>query len=299
MRRACFALDVGGTKIAAAIVAEDGELLARSRRPTEAARGGASVLNSMADCLHELAAQAGALDIAGIGIAAAGVIDPLRAEVADATDAMPSWKGQRLAATLSPRFGLPVHATNDVHGALLGELWRNPEMAGTVAMLALGTGVGGAIAHNGALLAGRHFLAGHFGRTLVFDPDAGVLVPLDALISGTGLARLYQQRTGADHNTDGIGVMAQAAGGKAVARAALERWLDHLALQLHNLHWSLDPSRIIIGGGVIDAQAFWWPLLQERIAAMGIAPRIEPATLGSDAALLGAAQLVWTRGGAA
>lgn len=294
--RACYAIDVGGTKISAALVNENGDIIASARRATEAPRGGGFVMEAMAAALDELAVHALGVDVAGIGISAAGVIDPRRTAVLDATDAMPGWKGQQLGQWFGARFNLPVAAANDVHCALLGELWRNPALAnmhGSVVMLAIGTGLGGALASAGRLQAGQRGLAGHFGRTLVWDAFAGQLVTLDQLVSGTGLARLYNMREPSVPAHDGAAVMALATGGDGSARRALDAWLDHLALVMHNLYWSLDPELLLVGGGVIDARDIWWDLLVARLKARGVPLRIAPAALGSNAGVIGAARLAW------
>lgn len=294
MTRACFAIDVGGTKIAAALVDARGVVLASARRPTPATEGGAAVLAQMAACLDELAAAASGHELSGIGISAAGVIDPASAIVLDATDAIQGWKGQDLGAYFKARFAMPVWADNDVNCALLGELWQNPALAGvtgTVAMLTLGTGLGGALAHQGHLLQGRHHLAGHFGRALVAGA-AGRLAPVESLISGTGLLNLYRQRGGRDAS-HGAAVMALAHSRDTLAVAALDEWLGHLAVQLHNLHWSIDPDLVLLGGGVIDSRAQWWDGLERRLAALGVPLAIAPAALGNQAGLVGAAKLVW------
>lgn len=297
MTRACYAIDVGGTKIAAALVTVSGDVLASARRPTRAALGGASVLREMAACLDELGSTARHCELAGIGISAAGVIDRQRVRVADATDAMPGWKGQELGQWFGQYYGLPVAAANDVHCALMGELWRAPalcEAHGSVAMLTLGTGIGGALAVGGRVQAGRHGLAGHFGRTLAWDALAGAHVPLDALVSGNGLARLYLQRAGHAAAADGAAVMAMAGAGEPIAAEALDAWLGHLARQLHNLYWSLDPDCLVLGGGVIDSRQIWWDALLARLASAGTDLRIIPAALGNQAGVLGAARLAWT-----
>jgi glucokinase len=290
MSRVCLAVDVGGTKIAAALVDATGAVLASARRPSEPARGGAAVLADMIACIDGIERRGH--DLVAVGVSAAGVIDPRAGVVADATDVMPGWKGQRLANACATRFGVPVACANDVHSALAGELWRNEALAGVrgaVVMLALGTGLGGAIAVDGRLLAGAHFIAGHFGRTLV--QHNGGAVTLDSLVSGTGLSNLYRELAHAE--ADGPAVLARAGAGEAAAAAALSAWLDYLAMTLHNIYWMLDPTLLIIGGGVIDSRAHWWSELEARLAGLGGGPRLAPAILGSDAGVIGAARLAW------
>lgn len=301
MSRACYALDVGGTKIAAALIDAGGAVLAELRRPTEAAAGGVQVVRNMIAAIEALAPAAAGLQLAGIGISAAGVIDSREARVLDATGAMPGWAGTDLGALLGSCFGLPVAAANDVHCALLGELARNPLLNGrrdTVLMLAVGTGLGGAVAFDGRLATGRHGLAGHFGRSLARDPADGALVPLDDLASGSALARHYRRAASGRMAQDGAAVMALTAAGERAALAAVEAWLDQLALLLHNLHWSLDPELVLLGGGVLDSRTLWWDKLLARLDGYGAAPALAPAALGNAAGLHGAAQLVLGEGAA-
>lgn len=295
MSRACYALDVGGTKIAAALIDAHGAVLAEHRRPTEAAAGGAQVVRNMIAAVEALAPSAASCEIAGIGISAAGVIDTRAMRVLDATDAMPGWAGTDFQAALGGRLKLPVAAANDVHCALLGELARNPQLAGmrgTVAMLAIGTGLGGALAVNGRLVAGRHDLAGHFGRSLGRDPLDGTPASFDALASGSALARFYRRLAPARPAVDGAALLRLAAAGEPDARAAVDAWLDALALLLHNLYWSLDPELVLLGGGVLDSRALWWDGLLARVRALGALPALAPASLGNAAALHGAAHLI-------
>lgn len=295
MSRACYALDVGGTKIAAALIDAGGAVLAEHRRPTEAAGGGVHVVRNMIAAIEALAPGVGSYHIAGIGISAAGVIDTRAMRVLDATDAMPGWAGTDFGVLLGGRFALPVAAANDVHCALLGELARNPLLAGmrgTVAMLAVGTGLGGAVAVDGRLAAGRHGLAGHFGRSLGRDPLDGSVASFDALASGSALGRFYRRLAPARPACDGAAILDLAAAGEPEARAAVDAWLDSLALLLHNLYWSLDPELVLLGGGVLDSRALWWDDLLARLRAHGAKPALAPASLGNAAALHGAAHLV-------
>ena len=89
--------------------------------------------------------------------------------------------------------------------------------------------------------------------------------------------------------------MALAQRGDAAANMALDAWLDHLAMQLHNFYWAIDPDLVLIGGGVVHSQAFWWQKLVQKLDALGAKIPIAPAALGNDAGLYGAAKLVWDK----
>ncbi|MDR7334527.1 ROK family protein [Roseateles asaccharophilus] len=274
-----LAADLGGTKILAALVNERGETRHVLEAPTPAKAGAAAVVKALRELLQD---AADGHQPRAIGLSLAGVIDAQTACVLDATDALPGWKGTDLRAELA-HFGLPVTARNDVHAALLGEAWLGG-LRGCRhgALLTLGTGLGAAFLADGQLHTGHNQLAGHLGRTEWLHQ--GRRVPLESLLSGTGLANLHGSAA------DGRDVIARL-GLDATADSALRTWVNLLALQLHNLHWAFDPGRVLLGGGMIDAREHWWPLLERVTADLPL--DIRPAELGSRAGLLGAAHLAW------
>lgn len=276
-----LAADLGGTKILAACVDAGGGLSRLHELPTPAAQGAPAVLEALRQVLDEARGDAQPL---ALGLSLAGVIDPLQARVLDATEALPGWKGTALRRELGAAFPGPLAARNDVHAALLGEAWLGGlRGCRDGALITLGTGLGGAFLVDGRLHEGSRQLAGHVGRTEVLHE--GRRVPLEQLLSGSGLAYLH------GGVRDGREFMARLQQGEARAEAALQIWVEQLALLLHNLHWLIDPGRVLIGGGLIDARAHWWSRLQARL--LGLPLQVLPAELGSRAGLLGAARMAW------
>lgn len=290
------AADLGGTRIRVAVLAGDGECLYRAERPSRGSEGRQAVLralqNALCDCF--LWAEQNGIAPAGIGVSCAGTINGKTGTVLDATDAIPDWKGTELARELSEQFNLPVAIENDVKAALLGELAMAPQApAETVAMITLGTGLGGAIAHNGQTAAGAHFVAGHFGRMRVPSPwCAGGMVSQDALVSGTGLKNIANHLAGEERFDDGKSVLTGLIEGDPVARAALTDFCEHLVMVLENIYWALDPDRIIIGGGMIDAREHWWDKMQDLLKQKSLPLKILAAQLGDNAGIHGAAMLI-------
>jgi glucokinase len=299
-----IALDVGGTKVRAALISKDGVLLAGSRYAAEAARGAAHVLSVMEGGIEEMRAQAqiaGYPTLAGIGISSAGVIDPQDGHVVSSAPQIPGWEGQRLGAHFVARFGLSVVADNDANCALLGEVWRGghaplDHASASAVMLTLGTGLGGALCVNGGLVTGRHHLTGHYGIARMWDPVSATEVKVEHLISGTGLGNVYRQIVQGAHAANGLDVIERVSNGDADAMKALSHWAEHLALLLHNTFWQIDPDLILLGGGMADSASIWMPVLQESLArrdTRGIAIPIAVASLGNDAGVFGAAKRVF------
>lgn len=282
-----LAVDVGGTKMLGGILDREGQCLHQQRCETPAALGGAAVAQALLGLVRQL--QRWCMDHAGpplaVGLSVAGVVDPARACVTDATEAMPGWAGTDLRAALQPATGaLPVHAINDVHAALMGEHWQGGlrGVHDSAVMLTLGTGLGGAWMAQGRLQFGARGIAGHWGRTSVREGPEWVT--LDQRCSGSGLARLARMRGVAA--ADGRAALQAASEGDAAAQAALAEWIEDLAMLLRNLRWTLDPQAIVIGGGLITARALWWPSLTQALDGLDLAVR--PAELGEHSGLIGA-----------
>jgi glucokinase len=300
MTPVCLAMDIGGTKVRLALIDRIGNLHLAATQATDAQQGAKKVLESMFIGTDNLLSQCAAtgLEAVGIGISSCGVIAPETGAIVAAAPAIPGWEGTQLGQIFRDKYALPVFADNDANCALVGEAWKGGESvgkSGTVLMMTLGTGLGGAIMVNGELITGRHHLTGHFGIAKTWDRMANKLVPAEWFVSGSGLRNLYLQRadTGKANLENGEAVMKLAEAGDTLANVALDSWLDHLALQLHNFYWVIDPDLVLIGGGVIHSKAFWWPLLLKKLAALNANIPIAPATLGNDAGIYGAAKLVW------
>ncbi len=119
-------VDLGGTKTAAGVVSAAGEVLFSETIPTLNRDGGEAILDATAALVSGLMARARAqgLDVSGVGVGSAGVIDAGRGAVVSATDAILGWAGTELTAGLAARLALPpesVRAVNDVHAHALGE----------------------------------------------------------------------------------------------------------------------------------------------------------------------------------
>jgi glucokinase len=185
------AVDVGGTKLAVAVVGPQGELLAERRAPT-LGEGPEGLFATLAELLDDvLAAAASAPVVIGVGcggpMSAGGVtVSPLN---------IPQWRGFPLRARLAERFELPTFVDNDAKALALGEGWVGAAQGqrNYLAMV-VSTGVGGGIVLDGRLLDGAAGNAGHLGHVIV-DPlghpcACGARGCLEAEASGTAIARI-------------------------------------------------------------------------------------------------------------
>lgn len=296
-REPVVGLDLGGTKIAAALVGADGTVLVRHTRPTPAADGAEAVLDALAEAAREVWAPGATT----VGVAAAGVIDPASGTVTAATDTIRGWAGTALAAGLAARTGLRVACDNDVRAAAATELADLGEDA-TLIYAAVGTGVGGAVAVGGRMLHGAGGVAGHLGHLPSPEADGlpctcGATGHLEAIAAGPAITAHYA-RLGGDPADRLQIVAARAALGDPHARAAITLGARAAGRALGGLANALGPHRVVVAGGVTSIGALYLDALSAAFTAELMAPlrslRPVPPRGGADAAVLGAASLTRT-----
>lgn len=300
------AIDIGGTKTAAALVDRSGVVLDRESAPTPGGAGPDAVRSGAAALARALCARNPARRVVAAGVGSAGVVDPDTGVVLAATDVLRDWAGTSLRARLADALEVPVAVRNDVHAHGLGEA-RHGAGAGraSVIYIAVGTGIGAAFIHvglRGDLLTGAHAAAGHAGH--LPSRHAGDLPctcggsgHLEAIAAGPALVREYQRRTGASI-CDLRAVAQLATAGDPEAVDVLELGGTAVGSVVGGLINMLDPELVVIGGGVAALGPHWWEPLRRAAAADALPSLREtpvvPSALDHDAALLGAATVAWT-----
>lgn len=292
-------LDLGGTKIAAALVAPDGTVLARHSLPTPATKGAEAVLDALAVAARTVRSS----DATAVGVAAAGVIDPVTGTVTSATDTLRGWAGTALATGLAARTGLPVACDNDVRAAAATEL-AGPagQRASVLLYAAVGTGVGGAVAVDGRVLHGAAGVAGHLGH--LPSPEAeglpctcGASGHLEAIAAGPGITAHFTRMSGVPADRLET-VAARAAQAEPHATAAVVLGARAAGRALGGLANALGADRVVLAGGVPRIGALNLDALHAAFAAELMPPlrslRPVPPRGGPDTAVLGAAALTST-----
>lgn len=290
---AILAVDVGGTKAAIALVDRDGNVQAHDRVAMMRAGcvpGPQAVARRVADFLARCARQGLSRPVA-VGISVAAAIDPAARRVLYAPN-LPGWEGIPLGDVMERQLGgLPAVLVYDGHAAVLGE-WAYGAARGcaNVAMVVLGTGVGGGILAGGRLVEGADGLAGVVGWVPVLSQ--GRLVPLESAVSGPALARRGTQALG--RTVDASELLAAARAEVSQAKQVVAAVLEELAVAVTALTSLLNPQLVLIGGGLGEALAPHLPEVEAHVraraqpsAARRVAVR--SAKLGASAGLLGAA----------
>lgn len=294
-------VDIGGTTVVAALIAEDGRVVASSGMPTSASTGADTVLDNVAMLVDELVAATSCEIAEPIGVGSAGMIDSASGRVLEATDAIAGWAGTDLAGSLSARLGgRSVRAINDVAAFVVGEMQYGAARGHEhVLAVTVGTGIGGAVVHAGGVLTGAHGAAGHIGHV----PDVaatglpcpcGAVGHVEAVASGPAMLAGYRARGGAA--ADLREVVAATHEGDRAAHATLCSGAESLGRVIGGLVAALDPSVVVVGGGVAQAGEVFLEPLRATVRSVTY-PRLRDvpvlaAELGTNAVAVGAA--VWS-----
>jgi glucokinase len=302
-------IDVGGTKVAAGVVSPGGRLLSYVREPTPQGSDGegllAFIIALAGRARRESPVAPGALGIGcgGPMLFPEGVVSPLH---------IPAWRAFPLRARLESGLGLPAVLDNDAKAFALGEaLFGAGRGARGLLGMVVSTGVGGGLVVHGRLLDGASGNAGHIGHVLVAAGgprcECGGRGCLTVYASGTGIAARAR-----DALADGAGgalaalppdevtaraIAAAGAEGDPLSADLMRQAGRALARGITSAVNLLDLDRVVIGGGVAQAgAALFDPLRAElrRRARLAFARdvRVEPAALGPEAGVVGAAALV-------
>lgn len=316
----CFRLgiDLGGTKILAAVVDDRGAIVGMAKKKTRADLGPDAVIQRIVETASKAlaAAKTSAKNVAGIGIGAPAPVDYETGVVYSAPN-LPGWDEIPLGARLQAEFGVPVRVDNDVNLGTFGEFSLGAgrgcqHMVG----IFVGTGVGGGIIVDGQLHRGFRYAAGEIGHMIVQPQgplcSCGKQGCLEAFASRTAIERFVRAALEEGRQSVVAELMAADEGrltssaikqallaGDPVMVQAIEQAQLYLGLLVANLVNALDPEMVVFGGGVVEAlgDAFLQPIrdlapanyLQQRGADR---IRIVPATLGDHAGVLGAAALI-------
>ena len=306
-------VDIGGTKILAGTVTEDGEIVSTARRPTPR-HDANDVLELVAEVVGELVAGSSEpLEAVGVGVA--GLVDAERSRVYFAPNLR--WSQVPVRALLEASTGLPVVVENDGNIAAWGE-YRFGAGRGhrDITLVTVGTGIGGGIVINGALFRGAHGAAGEIGHINAV-PDGrpcgcGRNGCLEQYASGNALVRearalaaerrseaglLLAMGDGTPEGVQGLHITEAARSGDPIATEAFAIVGTWLGRGLADLAAVLDPDVFVIGGGVSDAGDLLLTSARQTLADKLIgqqerpAPQVKVAELTNSAGLVGAADL--------
>ena len=247
-------VDLGGTKIEAIALADDGSIPVRLRVPTPR-HDYAGTLTAIAALVGEIEGAIG--QRASVGVGMPGALSPATGLVKNANSV---WlNGRPLAEDLSARLGRPVRFANDANCFALSEASDGAAAgASCVFGVIIGTGTGGGIVVRGQVLTGVNAIGGEWGHNPLPSPLPDELPGpacycghhgcIETFLSGPGLSRDHERASGASLDPAGIARLAE--DGDPAASATLDRYEDRMARALASVINVVDPDVIVLGGGV-------------------------------------------------
>lgn len=305
-------VDLGGTKILAAVFDRHNRILAREKKGTKAQLGPRGVIERVADCINDALAAAAVphTAVAGLGVGVAGLVDTKRGVIGFSPNL--KWHDVPLGPQLQRRLHLPVTLVNDVQAGTMAvqQLGAGRKLQHFVCMF-IGTGIGGGVVVNGELYRGAGGMAGEIGHMVVVAHDGpkcgcGNRGCLEAVASRSAVVRriVAAMKKGrksvvrdlCDGDTTRIRsrILSEAyAEGDSLVREVVHDTCEYLGCGCANLINVLNPQAVILGGGLIEAlggkmlprirKAAW----NHVIGASAKRVNILNSKLGDDAGILG------------
>lgn len=309
-------IDLGGTTAKIGILNQSGEIERKWELPTDISEEGTLIVPNIIQSIHEAleSDNLAVSDFLGIGMGTPGTVNRNDGTVIGAYNL--NWKTEQLIREqVESGTGIPFFLDNDANVAALGEQWKgagNNEK--NVSFITLGTGVGGGLVSDGNLIHGAIDAAGEVGHITVepygYECTCGKKGCLEQYASATGIVRLardlavdYTEESELkglvenDEPIDAKRVFDFAKAGDAYANHVVDKVSFYLGLALGNIANILNPSTIVLGGGVSQAGDF----LVEKVSkvveeftfpTIRSITKIKIAELGNDAGMIGAASLV-------
>ncbi len=313
------AIDIGGTKIRAAVVSRDGSVSHRHVITTNPETGIEDGAERLAALIRKVLGEAGMPAVAGVGVATAGPLNPATGIYNHPPNLM-AWHGKTMKPLLERELALPVWIGHDATLAAFAETQTGPHTgAKNLIYVTISTGVGGGIIANGEMVTGMTGGAGEVGHIAVRPGALRCNVGCDGCFEGNAcgpaIARMAASRLTSSNETfllDMAGgdplkvtsrmVMQAAAAGDRLSVGVIDDVIENIGIGLGSLLNALEPEALVIGGGVAEGLKAQFGKIKEatlrnslpRYRDRGGVP-VHVTSHGDDASLKGAAFLAFSR----
>jgi glucokinase len=284
-------IDLGGTKIAAALATPSGRILTDVNIPTEAQKGKNQVIDNIKKAVYALI-RGQKTQISCIGIGVPGPILYEKGIVIEPPN-LPGWKRVNLKKILEKEFKVTVHVDNDANCAALAEAYFGAgKRARHFIYITISTGIGGGIVIDRKIYRGATGSAGEFGHMIIdskgYTCGCGNVGCFEALGSGTAI----KKRAG----MDAISVELAARQGDKKALKVIEKTAHYLAIGIANLVNIFNPELVILGGGVSQMRELLLTPIRKEFKKYALtlpakSVKIVRAKLRTEAGVLGAVAL--------
>lgn len=309
MSKYAFGVDIGGTTVKMGLFDTEGKVLDKWEIPTVKTEGGSMILPDVAASIQTKMAEKNIekSDVVGVGVGAPGPVDD-KGTIYKAVNL--GWDVFNIPEVMEGILGIPVKAANDANVAAYGEMWQGGGKGhSNMVAVTLGTGVGGGIIINGAILTGASGAGGEIGHIHIEDAETEVCGCknkgcLEQYASATGVVRLANRRLAKDDKASALregelsakAVFDAAKAGDEVAIEIVTTFGEYLGKGLAAVAAVVNPEIFVVGGGVSKAGEFMFDFIKpayEKYVFHGCKnAEFALATLGNDAGIFGAAALM-------
>ena len=293
-------VDLGGTNLRAAAVDRTGKILEKHAQSTDMSRGRDEVIADIAEGINVVRQKIGGSSrLAGVGIGVPGFILIEQGYITNSNN-LPTLENFPVRDAIEKKLGTPIILENDANAAALGEQWMGAGKGiDNLVLLTLGTGIGGGIICDGRVLHGELGMASELGH-MTIDPNGnpcgcGNYGCLEKIASATAIEGMAQMMSLGDNLTS-LQVYEMAVDGNEKARMIFRQMGWALGIGIANLINIFNYPLYLLSGGVLPAWDMFAPTMMEEITKRSFTfrnskTRVERATLGNQAGLVGAAYL--------
>ncbi len=291
-----LALDIGGTAVKLGLVDREGTIHRKAAENVAFDGYRTPVFSTVVTASRRFLEECGVRP-EGVAVSATGQVDSDSGVIIGTNGKIPNYEGTRLKEGLEDAFGAEAWALNDANAAVLGECFTGRARGlKNVLMITLGTGVGGGVVTDGRILGGRRGIAGELGHFPLYADGVpcpcGLRGCYESYASATALIRRCEEKTGLA-GLSGRLIFEKAEAGDARFLAVLNEWIRDIAAGLCGLVHIFNPEMVLIGGGVSAQEELLIRPLREEVLSRTMPRfreglRLESASLGNDAGLVGA-----------
>lgn len=280
-------IDIGGTAIKVGVLDLQGKIVEKTSLEVNHDFNG--LINSLVSFIEEAKQQ---YKVTGVSISSPGAVDS-KTGMVNGSSAIPCIHGHNWKKIMGEATNLPISIENDANCAALAEVFNGSGQSfSDVLFLVCGTGLGGAIIHDGKIHHGKNLHGGEFGYMLMEERDGEFynFSNVASTMSFVRKARAHFQ----DDSYDGIKVFEEATKGNEFCQNILDRFYLNLAKGIFNMQYFYDPEIILIGGAISQREDFIEKInekidyLLEKIEIAKVKPVLGACTHKGDANLIGA-----------
>lgn len=266
-------IDIGGTAIKYGVVNENGEIIRKNKRPTEAMEfGGPGILKKVCEIVEEYKRE---LEISGVSISTAGMIDTENGSIFHAGPNIPNYTGINFKKTIKEKYNLDCEVENDVNCAALAEYIAGASKGSKISlMLTVGTGIGGCAIIDGKVLHGFSNCGCEVGYMKMEGGD------FQELGAASVLTKKVAQRKNEDpKDWSGLNIFNAAKAGDEICIKAIDEMVDVLGKGIANICCVLNPEVVVLGGGIMAQEEYLYDKIDKAMKSYMTPPVAANTTL--------------------